>query len=400
MPKIPELLAPAGNMNKLRFALAYGADAVYLAGDRFGLRAYAENFGGDGLERAASYVHERGKKMYVTVNIYADEDDIAALPEYAARLEKTGADGVIVSDLGVFSVFRKYAPSLDLHVSTQANVTNDAAAAMWAEMGAKRIILARETPLTDIRRIRDALPDDVELEAFVHGAMCIAYSGRCLLSAYFTGRSGNKGECTQCCRWEYGLTELSRGETLRAEEDARGTYILSSRDLRMIEHLRELADAGVTSMKIEGRVKSEYYVAGAVNAYRRALDDAMAGRPFDESLLAETEKISHRGYTTGFFFDEKGGETDQPRPVATHAFVALVQSGGDGYAVVEMRNRFEVGDELEVLSPSDAFGKKFTVTEILDGDGNKTDRADKVQAIYRLRTDLPLDKYDILRKKA
>ena len=394
----PELLAPAGNMNKLRFALAYGADAVYLAGDRFGLRAYADNFDADGLARAAAYVHERGKKLYVTVNIYADEDDIAALPEYARLIADVGADGAIVSDLGVFSVFRKYAPEVDLHVSTQANVTNGAAARAWADMGAKRIILARETTLKDIRRIRDALPDDVDIEAFVHGAMCIAYSGRCLLSAYFTGRSGNKGECTQCCRWEYGLTELSRGETLPVAQDARGTYILSGRDLRMIAHLRELVDAGVTSMKREGRVKSEYYVAGAVGAYRRALDDVMAGRPFDESLLAETEKISHRGYTTGFYLGEKGGATNEPRPTATHTFVALALGHENGRARVEMRNRFSVGDVLEVLSPSEISGKTLTVTEITGEEGNVM-TADKVQAIYSLRTDLPLEKYDILRKR-
>lgn len=398
--KKPELLAPAGNSQKLAVAFAYGADAAYVAGKRFGLRAYADNFTDDELVAAIANAHARGKKIFVTVNIYADDDDLPQIPAYGRFLAEAGADGAIVSDMGVFALLREHAPALDLHVSTQANVTNAAAAKLWGALGAKRIVLARETPLSGIRRIRDALPDDVEIEAFVHGAMCIAYSGRCLLSSYFTERAGNKGGCVQCCRWEYGLTELSRGETLPVTEDARGTYIMSSKDLRMIDRLPELLDAGVTSLKIEGRVKSEYYVAGAVNAYRRALDAALRGEPFDAGLLAETEKISHRGYTTGFYFGEKGGAAGESKPSATHAFVALVTAAAaDGYAEVEMRNRFAVGDELEVLSPGNAFNQKLTVAEIIDADGARLTVADKVQARLRLRTDLPLRAYDMLRKK-
>ena len=243
-----ELLAPAGNMNKLKTAFLYGADAVYLAGKKFGLRAYADNFSYEELSEAVTYAHNLGKKVYVTVNIYADESDISELSTYAKNLERIGVDGAIISDLGVFSVFRQ-SSNLALHVSTQANVTNSASAKAWADMGAKRIILARETTIEDVRKIRDALPSDVELEAFVHGAMCIAYSGRCLLSSYFTDRSGNKGECVQCCRWEYDLIEKSRGDALRIEEDERGTYLLSSKDLRMIEHLDKLIKAGVSSFK-------------------------------------------------------------------------------------------------------------------------------------------------------
>ena len=395
----PELLAPAGSAAKLETALRYGADAVYVSDKRYGLRAFADNFTVGGIEEAAARVHACGKKIYVAVNIYAGDGELGGIPPYARRLEKAGADGAIISDMGVFSLFREAAPSLELHVSTQANVTNSAAAKVWAALGAKRIILARETPLSDIRRIRDALPGDVALEAFVHGAMCIAYSGRCLLSSYFTGRSGNKGECAQCCRWEYELTEPTRGDALRAEEDGRGTYILSSRDLRMIDHLPELLDAGVSSFKIEGRMKSEYYVAGAVNAYRRALDLALAGKPFDPVLLEETEKISHRGYTTGFYFGEKGGSAGEGRPTATHAFVALVTGYSDGWAEVEMRNRFAEGDELEVLSPNDTFGKKVIIGEMIDEHGERVSVADKVQAKLRLRTPLPLREYDILRKK-
>ena len=398
--KKPELLAPAGNRQKLAVAFAYGADAAYVSDKRFGLRAFADNFTDEQLAEAVAFAHSLGKKVYVTVNIYADDDDLPAVPEYARFLEKAGADGAIVSDMGVFALMREHAPALELHVSTQANVTNSAAAKLWAGLGAKRIVLARETTLTGIRKIRDALPDDVELEAFVHGAMCIAYSGRCLLSSYFTDRAGNKGGCVQCCRWEYGITELSRGETLPIAEDARGTYLLSSKDLRMIDRLPELLDAGVTSLKIEGRVKSEYYVAGVVNAYRRALDAAVDGRPFDDELLAETEKISHRGYTTGFYFGEKGGRSGESRPTATHAFIALVTANAaDGYAEVEMRNRFAVGDVLEVLSAGPAFGAQIKVTEIIDGRGEPVSVADKVQAKLKIRTDVPLRAYDMLRKK-
>lgn len=394
-----ELLAPAGSMSKMQFAVEYGADAVYFAGNRFGLRAYADNFDLEQMQKAVDYLHSRGKKAYITVNIYAEEKDLSDLPEYAKALQRVGVDGVIISDMGVFSIFKENAPKLDLHVSTQANITNSAAAKLWVSLGAKRLVLARETSLNDIRKIRDAISDDIELESFVHGAMCIAYSGRCLLSSFFTERSGNKGECVQCCRWEYDLVEKSRNEALRIHEDDRGTYLLSSKDLCMIEHIKELIDAGVTSMKIEGRMKSEYYVAGVVNAYRRAIDDAVNGKPYNKELTEELEKISHRGYTTGFYYDERGGVTNEPRPFATYKFVAIADGSENGYATVEMRNRFEVGEELEVLSPTDTFNKKLIVTEIQDDKGNMLKVADKVQAKLKIKTDLPLQKYDILRKR-
>lgn len=397
MIKVPELLAPAGNMSKLETAVHFGADAVYAAADRYGLRAYADNFSFEGLKSAADMLHALGKKLYVTVNIYADERDLEGLPAFAERLAETGADGALVSDLGVFAVMKRYAPSLPLHVSTQANVTNSEAAKMWAEFGASRIVLARETRLADILAIKRAA--GTEIEAFVHGAMCIAYSGRCLLSAYFTDRSGNRGECTQSCRWEYGLTELSRRETLPAEEDGRGTYLLSSRDLCMIEHLRELADAGVDSVKIEGRMKSEYYVAGVVNAYRRALDDMAVGRPFDPLLAEETEKVYHRGYTTGFYYGERGGSTGENGLTSTHDFIAAVTDVGDGYITAEMRNRFAEGDVLEVLSLGEAFGKTFTVADMTGEDGRHITVADRVREKVRIRCDLPVCKRDILRRK-
>lgn len=395
-----ELLAPAGNLSKLKAGLLYGADAFYCGGHAFGLRAYADNFSVRELADAARLVHEAGKKIYVTVNIYADEDDLKELPKYAETLSEIGVDAAIVSDMGVFNVMKKYAGGLDLHVSTQANVTNSAAALAWKEMGAKRIILARETPLKNIAAIKKAV-GDTEIEAFVHGAMCVAYSGRCLLSAYFTGRSGNKGECTQCCRWEYDLIERKRGEAVSVEEDARGTYILSSRDLRMIDHLSELADAGVTSFKIEGRVKSEYYVSAVVNAYSRALDLVRKGLPFDESLLLETEKISHRGYTTGFFYEENGGIPGENGPSSTSSYIADVLGYENGYAVVQMRNRFAVGDELEVLSPGENFNKRLTVSEMRVAETMEpVSVADKVMQIVLIKTDLRLKAGDYLRRDA
>lgn len=386
-------------MQKLKTAMHFGADAVYAAGKRFGLRAYADNFSDEELLTAVSLVHSLGKKFYVTINIYPDSAELEGIAKYAQYLESINADGAIISDLGVFSRVKKAAPKLALHVSTQANVTNSAAANVWAELGAKRIVLARELTVSQIAEIRKDLPGGVELEAFVHGAMCIAYSGRCLLSSYFTSRGGNRGECVQCCRWEYDIVEKSRGMSLPIMEDARGTYILSSRDLCMIEHLDKLIDAGVTSFKIEGRVKSEYYVAGAVNAYRRALNDALGKRPFDGSLAVELKKISHRGYTTGFYLGDDGGDAGEMKPSATHSFIAAVVRGGESEAEIEMRNRFEVGDTLEVLSPGNSFNRQVTVTEMKTTDGNSVDVADKVQQRLIINTDVPLNEFDLLRRK-
>ena len=394
-----EILAPAGNMQKLITALYFGADAVYVAGKRFGLRAYADNFTDEELEVAVEYTHNMGKKLYVTVNIYPESNELKDIAAYGRFLQSIDVDGAIVSDLGVFSVLKQVAPGLELHVSTQANVTNSAAAMFWAIAGAKRIVLARELTIEQIAEIRRALPPEVELEAFVHGAMCIAYSGRCLLSSHFSGRGGNKGECVQCCRWEYGITELSRGETLPIEQDGRGTYILSSRDLCMIKHLKELAEAGVSSFKIEGRVKSEYYVAGIVNAYSRALTAVLSGGTVSNELAAETEKVSHRGYTTGFYLGERGGSAGEHTPSATHSFIAVVVSAEEGQAVVEMRNRFSAGDVLEVLSPSDSFNKQIAVGEMETTDGEKITVAERVQQHIIIKTDIPLSPYDILRRK-
>lgn len=389
-----ELLAPAGTFLKLKTAFKFGADAVYFAGKKFGLRAFAGNFEDNEIEEAVKYAHSLNKKVYITVNILAHEADFDGLKDYILYLDKIGVDALIVADVGIIKLIRDIAPNLDIHVSTQANVTNSYSVKFFKDLGVKRIVLARELSLTEIKKIHEEVPD-IELEAFVHGAMCISYSGRCLLSNYFTGRDSNRGACVQACRWEYTITEKSRqGQQFPIKEDERGTYILNSKDLCMIKHLKELEDAGVCSFKIEGRMKSEYYVACTVNAYKRALN----GEDID---VSELEKSSHRLFTTGFYFGEKDKECfESSSPVQTHEFMALVlEDEKDGYVKIEQRNRFKVGDSLEVLSPDENFNKIIVVTEIKNLKGELIDDAKKVQEVLLLKTDLHLKEGDILRAK-
>lgn len=389
-----ELLAPAGTFLKLKTAFKFGADAVYFAGKKFGLRAFAGNFEDNEIEEAVKYAHSLNKKVYITVNILAHEADFDGLKDYILYLDKIGVDALIVADVGIIKLIRDIAPNLDIHVSTQANVTNSYSAKFFKDLGVKRIVLARELSITEIKKIHEEVPD-IELEAFVHGAMCISYSGRCLLSNYFTGRDSNRGACVQACRWEYTITEKSRqGQQFPIEEDERGTYILNSKDLCMIKHLKELEDAGVCSFKIEGRMKSEYYVACTVNAYKRALN----GEDID---VSELEKSSHRLFTTGFYFGEKDKECfESSSPVQTHEFMALVlEDEKDGYVKIEQRNRFKVGDSLEVLSPDENFNKIIVVTEIKNLKGELIDDAKKVQEVLLLKTYLHLKEGDILRAK-
>ena len=389
-----ELLAPAGTFLKLKTAFKFGADAVYFAGKKFGLRAFAGNFEDNEIEEAVKYAHSLNKKVYITVNILAHEADFDGLKDYILYLDKIGVDALIVADVGIIKLIRDIAPNLDIHVSTQANVTNSYSVKFFKDLGVKRIVLARELSITEIKKIHEEVPD-IELEAFVHGAMCISYSGRCLLSNYFTGRDSNRGACVQACRWEYTITEKSRqGQQFPIEEDERGTYILNSKDLCMIKHLKELEEAGVCSFKIEGRMKSEYYVACTVNAYKRALN----GEDID---VSELEKSSHRLFTTGFYFGEKDKECfKSSSPVQTHEFMALVlEDEKDGYVKIEQRNRFKVGDSLEVLSPDENFNKIIVVTEIKNLKGELIDDAKKVQEVLLLKTDLHLKEGDILRAK-
>lgn len=397
-----ELLAPAGNMEKLKTAIYFGADAVYLAGKSFGLRAFAGNFDNNELKDAVEFVHKNGKKIYITVNIIAHNADFEELEDYLRFLQEIKVDGLIVSDWGVMEFVKKYAPNIDIHVSTQANVTNKYTAKMLAEYGVKRIILARELSIKEIKEIRDFIPKEVQLEAFVHGAMCISYSGRCLLSNYLTGRDSNRGACVQACRWEYTICEKSReGNCFEIQEDKRGTYILNSKDLNMLMHLKELADAGVDSFKIEGRMKSPYYVANIVNAYRRAINAIKNGEEIPKELDKETTKSSHRKYTTGFFLGEKDKEClESSLPVQTHEFMALViQDAKNGKVLVEQRNRFAVGDELEVLSPNDTFNKKIVVEKMENLKCEEMTDAKNVQERFYLYTNLPLKENDILRKR-
>lgn len=399
-----ELLAPAGDKEKLHTALLYGADAVYFAGKRFGLRAYAGNFSEDGLKEQIEYIHSFNKKAYITLNIIAHNMDFNGLREYVEYLEQIKADAVIVADLGVAGFVKAYS-NLDIHVSTQANITNKFTAKAYVDMGATRLILARELSLKEIKEIRDFIPEHIELETFVHGAMCMAYSGRCLLSNYLTGRDANRGACAQPCRWEYTITEKSRqGEQYEIVEDERGTFILNSKDLNVIEHLEKLAEAGVTSFKIEGRMKSEYYVANVVNAYRRAIDLLeKEGKNYTvpQELVEELNKSSHRSYTTGFYFGgEKRNNIESSAPVATYKFIALVlEDYKDGYVLVEQRNKFVVGDELEVLSRGENFNKTVKVMQLLSEEKEPVEVANLVKQKLLLKTELNLKAGDMLRKK-
>lgn len=398
-----ELLAPAGNREKLETAIYFGADAVYLAGKDFGLRAYCDNFSDTELPDAVKYCHERGKKVYLTLNIYAYDDDLPKIIEYARFVHAAGVDGVIVSDLGVVVCLKEKVPDLAIHLSTQANTTNSAAARFWASVGVKRIVLAREVNIENIRRIRDALPKEVEIEAFVHGAMCVAYSGRCLLSGVTTGRSGNRGECTQSCRWEYALCEKTReGEYFPIAQDARGTYILNSKDLNMLPYIDALAQAGVTSFKIEGRAKTAYYLATVVNAYRRAIDlfeKTPTSFTLPPYLAVEPYKTSHRQFHTGFYFGAAQQCLETAKPEQRYEMSAVVKQGGASAAQIEQRNRFRIGDELEVLSPGESFGKVLRLTDMRTPEGENVTDAKIVQQLVSVKTNIPLATGDILRKK-
>lgn len=390
-----ELLAPAGNFDKLVTAVHFGADAVYFAGKKLGLRAFAGNFDENEIYKAMDYLHQRNKKGYITLNIVANDEDFDGIDEYLNLLVDAKVDGVIVSDIGMISYIRTNYPSLNVHVSTQANVNNSYAADVYSKMGATRIVLARELNLNQIKEMHKRLGDKIELEAFVHGAMCISYSGRCLLSNYLTGRDSNKGACVQACRWKYYIREENRTDEMPIEEDERGTYILNSKDMCLIDHLKELEEAGIASLKIEGRMKSDYYVASVVNAYRRALD----GFSDYKILHDELEKTSHRRYTTGFYFGADDKEyLEDSMPVQTYVFIAVAKENAkDGKVKVEMRNRFKVGDELEILSSDNNFLKTIKIEYIKNSLGEFIDDAKRVQEIVEINCPYDLKEGDILR---
>lgn len=401
-----ELLSPAGDMNKLKTAFYFGADAVYIGGKNFSLRALAGNFSNEEIVEAVEFAHSIGKKVYVTVNIFGRNDDIAMAEEYFKFLESANVDGAIVSDTGLIYLARQCAPNLPINLSTQANTLNYKTVEFWKNHGVKRVILARELSLEEIKTIGEKVKD-IEIETFIHGAMCISYSGRCLLSDYRTGRSSNRGECVQACRWHYEIREKdSECGYLEMEEDERGTYIMNSKDLNLLDYINELADAGVCSFKIEGRMKSEYYLATVVNAYRRALDAYYEkGKDYKENSLYQTElkKTAHREFTTAYItgYNDRTVNYEDSQSKGTHKFIANVLEGNEGrdYALVEMRNRFVKGDMLEVLSPSDSFNKIIKVDGLKDEKGNVIEDAKLVQQRIKLYTDMPLFKGDILRKE-
>lgn len=399
--KKPELLAPAGGMEQLAYALYFGADAIYLACDKFGLRQRAQNFSLEELPGAVKLAHEWNARVFVTCNAYAHDKDLEELPAYACALEEAGVDAVIVSDLGVLSLIKQYAPSVALHISTQASVSNAEAAKVLYGLGARRIVCAREMSLEEIAQLKRSIPEDMEVEVFVHGAMCMAISGRCLISDYLTGRSANQGHCVQPCRWEYVLEETSRpGQYFPIGEDESGTYLMNSKDLNMLEHLDKLIEAGVDSIKIEGRVKKAFYVATVVNAYRHVLDGENP-----ELWASELETISHRPYSTGFFFGEAEQSCSADIYTQLYDWVGEVKTSvprNDGRFDVEVycRNRFYLGDTLEVLSP---YASLFSLTveglcEVFADDVHvPCEIANKAMGVYSIVSDTELHPHDILR---
>lgn len=396
--KKPELLSPAGDMERLRMAVLYGADAVYLAGESFGMRSFAGNFSPGELPGAVRFAHDHGVRVHVTVNTMPRWEEIEALPAWLELLNDAGVDALITADLGVFTLAGKYAPRCDRHVSTQVSVANHAAARAWYELGAKRVILARELGLDEIREIRARTPQALELEAFVHGAMCVSYSGRCLLSNYMTGRDSNRGACAQPCRYQYYLMEEKRpGEYFPVFEDGKGTYIMNSRDMCMIDHVDDLMDAGLSSLKIEGRAKSAYYAAIVTGAYRHVIDDVFAGRPVDPVWRNEVEKVSHRHYAAGFYYGPPGQYYENARYIRQWQVVALVtECGEDGMATLTLRNKFAVGDVLEAVGP-DTKPFSFRVTGITDMEGTPLEEPRTPQMLLRVRLPRRVPAWSILR---
>lgn len=402
--KKPELLAPAGNMEKLKMALLYGADAVYLGGKAFGLRAFGGNFTNEELQEAVDFAHKLGKKIYVTVNIFPHNSDIAKLPAYLTFLNEIKVDAILVADLGVFTLAKEYAPDVELHISTQANNTNWAAVNAWAELGASRVVLAREMSLEEVKEIREKC--SVELEMFVHGAMCISYSGRCLMSNYLTGRDANRGSCAQPCRWNYALVEEKRpGQYFPVLEDERGTYIFNSKDMCLLPYLPDVIASGVDSLKIEGRMKSVHYAASVVKAYREAIDSYFAApEQFEvkKEWVEELDKVSHRAYTTGFYYG-RPTEKDQIYGTSSYTqtsdFVGLVLDYDEktGFATVEQRNNMKVGQEIEIFQPHLA-GYRQILQEMYNDEREAIQVAPHPQQIVKIRMDRPVEPYGILRR--
>ena len=404
MDRKPEILSPAGDWESLRSALSFGADAVFLAGKRFGMRSAPKNFDEDELHRACELAHSLQKKIYLTCNILPRNGELNDLPAFLETAQDCGVDAFIIADLGVFEAAKRYAPNVARHVSTQAGVTNYAAARVLYEMGASRVVLAREIPLDEIAEIRAKVPKELEIECFVHGAMCVSFSGRCLISRYMTGRDANHGDCAQPCRWKYHLFEETRdGQYFPVEEENGGTYLYNSRDMCMIEHIPELIKAGVSSLKIEGRAKSAYYTAVVTNAYRKALDAYLGqGESFklEPWIKEELEKISHREYSTGFYFgDEPGQAVNNGGYIRRYDNVAVCEKLIDeNTCVISQRNKFLVGDTLDVLPP-DGYPFLVKCRALVNGEGESVDSAPHPTEILTMTTDKPVPAGSVLRKK-
>ncbi|WP_432401068.1 peptidase U32 family protein [Wukongibacter sp. M2B1] len=407
MNKEFELLAPAGDLEKLKYALIYGADAVYIGGQIFGLRASAKNFSIEDMEEGIRFAHEMGKKVYVTLNIIPHNDDLEELPEYLEKLNKIKVDAVILSDPGTLMYVQEYAPDLEVHLSTQANNTNYMSAKFWYNQGVSRIVVARELSFKEIVQVKKNIPEDLELEGFIHGAMCISYSGRCLLSNYMANRDANRGECAHPCRWNYYLVEEKRpGEYIKITEDEKGTYFFNSKDLCMIEHIPELLNCGLYSLKIEGRMKSIYYVANTVRVYRKAIDEYIKdpeNYKFNPEWIEELSKVSHRKFTSGFYLN-KPNEDDQLYSTSSYIReydflgVVLDYDRESGMALVEQRNRMFKGDEIEIIGP-DYKGFKQKIEKLLNDKNEEIDVAPHAQQKIKIHMDNPVEKYYILRRK-
>ncbi len=394
-----ELLSPAGDMERLKMAVLYGADAVYLAGTDFGMRSFAGNFSPEDLPKAVEFAHSRDVKVHVTVNTMPRNNEVCNLPAYLEQLQDAGVDALIVADLGAFMLAGKYAPKCQRHISTQQSIANYECAKAWYEMGAQRVVLARELNLEEITEIRAKTPKELEIETFGHGAMCVSYSGRCLLSNYMTGRDSNRGACAQPCRYQYSLMEEKRpGEYFPVFEDEKGTYILNSRDMCTIDHLQALTDAGIDCIKIEGRAKSAYYAAIVTGAYRHVIDDLAEGRPVDPIWRDEVDKVSHRIYSTGFYFGHPGQYTENSRYIREYQVAAIVESCNEtGLAICSLRNKFAAGDELEAVGP-DMRPFAFSVPQMEDMQGNALQEPRKPEMLFKIQLPQQVPNFTILRK--
>ena len=401
-----ELLIPAGSLDVLKTAVIYGADAVYLGGEAFGLRAKAKNFTNEEIMEGIKFAHDHGVKVYITANILAHNDDLPGVEAYFEELKTIRPDALIISDPGVFTIAKRVLPDMEIHISTQANNTNYGTYLFWHELGAKRVVSARELSLKEIKEIRAHIPEDMEIESFIHGAMCISYSGRCLLSNFFTGRDANQGACTHPCRWKYSVVEETRpGEYMPVYENERGTYIFNSKDLCMIEHVPEMIDAGIDSFKIEGRMKTALYVATVARTYRKAIDDYLEDpKKYEANMPWYRDQISnctYRQFTTGFYFGKPGDESqiyDSNTYIKEYTYLGIIGGIKDGMYRIEQRNKFSVGETVEIMKP-DGQNVEVTVEKIIDEDGQEQESAPHPKQVLYIDLGGHADQYDILRRK-